>query len=95
MQAAFELKQRPEQERYIVVFSDMIEDFAPDCDTSKATLNLEGIHVIASNVIKSKPNDPDAYISNLEAWEKTVTDAGGTWRMVASPDQLPTAVASR
>jgi hypothetical protein len=94
VQAAFELKQRPEQERFIVVFSDMIEDFAPDCDTSKATLNLEGIHVIAANVIKSKPSDPDSYMANLAAWEKAVTDAGGTWQMSASPDQLPVMVAA-
>ncbi len=91
-QAAFELKQRPEQDRYIVLFSDMVEDFAPDCDTSKATLDLTGIHVVAANVIKSDPANPDEYFAMLKAWETTVTDAGGVWHMAASPDQLPNLV---
>jgi hypothetical protein len=88
-QASFELRQRPEQERYIVVFSDMVEDFAPDCDTSEATLDLKGVHVVAANVIKADPANPNEYFELLKNWETTVTDAGGTWRMAASPDQLP------
>jgi hypothetical protein len=88
-QAAFELKQRPEAARYIVLFSDMVEDFAPNCDTSGADLDLSGITVLASNVVKSTPNDPDAYFANLKTWEETVTKAGGSWRVVSSPDQLP------
>lgn len=94
-QAAFELKQRPEGERYIVVFSDMIEDHGKTCDTAKTTLDLKGIHVIAANVIKSNPADPDKYFEMLKTWEKTVTDAGGTWNLVASPDQLPKLVAAQ
>src|SRR5690242_2745073 len=33
-QAAFELRQRPEASRYIVLFSDMVEDNGKGCDTS-------------------------------------------------------------
>ncbi|MBI1362201.1 MAG: hypothetical protein GC155_18150 [Alphaproteobacteria bacterium] len=88
-QAAFELRQRPEKARYIVVFSDMIEDLAPKCDTSKVALDLKGITVVASNVIKSDPGDPDKYFASLKAWEKAITDAGGTWLLATSPDQLP------
>jgi hypothetical protein len=94
-QAAFELRQRPEQERYIVLFSDMVEDHGKGCDTSAAKLDLSGIHVIAANVIKSNPADPDKYVALLEKWERTVTDAGGTWALVGSPDQLPELVAAR
>jgi hypothetical protein len=94
-QAAFELRQRPEQERYIVLFSDMVEDHGKACDTSGATLDLKGIHVIAANVIKSNPADPDQYLALLEKWEKTITEAGGTWSLVGSPDQLPELVAAR
>jgi hypothetical protein len=88
-QAAFELKQRPEAARYIVLFSDMVEDHAKGCNTSKIDLDLTGIHVIAANVIKSDPANPDKYFAMLKDWEKTITDAGGTWQLVTSPDQLP------
>lgn len=94
-QAAFELRQRPEQERYIVLFSDMVEDHGKGCDTSAAKLDLSGIHVIAANVIKSNPADPDKYFALLEKWEDTVKQAGGTWSLVGSPDQLPQLVAAR
>jgi hypothetical protein len=92
-QAAFELRQRPEAARYIVLFSDMIEDHGKSCDTSEIKLDLTGIHVIAANVIKSNPANPEKYFALLEKWEKTVTEAGGTWNLVASPDQLPKLVA--
>lgn len=88
-QAAFELKQRPEAARYIVLFSDMVEDHSKGCNTSNIDLDLTGIHVIAANVIKSDPANPDKYFEMLRNWEKTVTDAGGTWQLVTSPDQLP------
>jgi hypothetical protein len=88
-QASFELRQRPEAARYIVLFSDMIEDHSKTCDTSGVKLDLSGIHVIAANVIKSNPADPDQYFALLEKWENTVKEAGGTWNLVAAPDQLP------
>jgi hypothetical protein len=91
-QAAFELRQRPEAARYIVLFSDMVDDYSKSCDTSNIKLDLTGIHVIAANVIKSTPGDPEKYFALLAKWEKTVTEAGGTWSLVASPDQLPTLV---
>jgi hypothetical protein len=88
-QAAFELRQRPEAARYIVLFSDMVDDYSKSCDTSGIKLDLTGIHVIAANVIKSTPGDPEKYFELLAKWEKTVTEAGGTWSLVSSPDQLP------
>jgi hypothetical protein len=88
-QAAFELKQRPESERFIVLFSDMVGDYAKACDTSHIDLDLKGIHVIAANVIKTNPADPQKYFDLLKEWEASVVAAGGTWDLVASPDQLP------
>ncbi len=88
-QAVFELRQRPEQARYIVIFSDMVQDLQAGCDTSSVTLDLSGVTVIAANVIKTTPGDPEKYFALLADWEKTVTEAGGTWKMVTSPDQLP------
>jgi hypothetical protein len=69
-QAAFELRQRPEAARYIVLFSDMVEDHGKTCDTSKIELDLTGINVIAANVIKSNPADPEQYFALLQKWEK-------------------------
>lgn len=88
-QAAFELKQRPEEERFIVLFSDMVADYGKTCDTSEIKLDLAGVHVIAANVIKSDPADPQKYLDLLAEWEATVVAAGGKWSLVTSPDLLP------
>ncbi len=88
-QAAFELKRRPEAERYIVLFSDMIADYGKSCDTANIRLDLAGVHVIAANVIKTNPGDPEKYFETLAEWEAQVVAAGGTWSLVSSPDQLP------
>ncbi len=88
-QASFELKQRPEEKRFIVLFSDMLDDYSKSCDTSEIELDLKGIHVVAANVIKSDPADPQKYLDMLKEWEATVVAAGGTWSLVTSPDLLP------
>jgi hypothetical protein len=88
-QAAFELQQRPEASRYIVLFSDMIDDYSKSCDTKNIKLDLRDIHVIAANVIKTNPGDPEKYFAMLKEWEAQVVAAGGTWSLVTSPDQLP------
>lgn len=88
-QAAFELKERPEAERFIVLFSDMVADYGKSCDTSEIKLDLAGVHVIAANVIKTNPGDPEKYFAMLQQWEAQVVAAGGTWSLVSSPDQLP------
>jgi hypothetical protein len=88
-QASFELKQPPEEERFIVLFSDMLADYSKACDTSEIKLDLAGIHVIAANVIKSDPADPQKYLDMLKEWEATVVAAGGKWSLVTSPDLLP------
>lgn len=87
-QAAFELKQRPEEARYIVLFSDMVADYSKACDTSDVKLDLKDIHVLAANVIKSDPGDPEKYFALLKDWEARVVAAGGTWTLISSPDQL-------
>lgn len=87
-QAAYELNQRPASDRFIVVYSDMIEDLGKACDTSKVALDLKGIHVVASNVIKSNPADPAKYFELLKTWEKTVTDAGGQWTIAPGPTDV-------
>jgi len=88
-QASDELKRRPEAARFIVLFSDMVADYSKSCDTANIKLDLAGIHVIAANVIKSTPGDPEKYFAVLKEWEAQVVAAGGTWSLVSSPDQLP------
>jgi hypothetical protein len=88
-QAAFELKQRTENSRFIILFSDMLEDYGKTCDTSKTKLDLSGIHVNAAKDIKTDPAKPEKYFDTLKQWEATIVAAGGTWSLVSSPDQLP------
>ena len=45
--------------------------------------------MVAANVIKSDPADPQKYLDMLKEWEATVVAAGGTWSLVTSPDLLP------
>ena len=41
-QASFELKQRQEKERFIVLFSDMLDDYSKSCDTIQNRARPEG-----------------------------------------------------
>ena len=88
--AAFELESNAARERYIVVFSDMVEDVSPDCDTSRLALDLTGITVIAANVTKlpSDAQSPDRYFERLAKWEDIVTATGGTWVHAPSAEQI-------
>lgn len=88
--AADELYQSDQNDRVIVVVSDLVEDVSPDCDTTGLALDLNGITVIATNVIKldAEASDPDAYYARLREWQALVEDAGGTWIHANSRDRL-------
>ena len=88
--ASFELALSQKDHKYIVIFSDLVEDTAPDCDTRELSLDLTGITVIATNVtkLKSDARDPEAYESRLQDWNDIVTSAGGTWVLAPSIDQV-------
>ena len=92
--ASGELEMSGKSSRYIIVFSDLIEDVAANCDTSDLSLDLSGITVVATNVTKSAADsaDPDRYDARLDAWETAVEEAGGTWQIAPSRDQLIEAV---
>lgn len=92
--AAAELENGRDGARYIIVFSDLVEDVAPDCDTRDLALDLTGITVIATNVAKlpqDGPN-PQGYFDRIDRWKQLVEAAGGEWRITASSDQLLDAV---
>lgn len=88
--ATNELSQTGDGARYIVIFSDMIEDVSPDCQTQNLDVDLEGVTVIASNITKSKSDErnPQAYFDRLDMWEEFVEASGGNWIVTASGDQI-------
>ena len=88
--AALDLQQSGRKRRFILLFTDLVEDTAPDCDTSELSLDLTGITVVATNVTKLKSDaaDPEAYFERLAAWEQIVTEAGGTWTLAVNSDQV-------
>jgi len=88
--AASELQASQQAQQYIIVFSDLIEDVAPSCDTSDLQLDLTGVIVIATDVTKTAEDssDPERYFERLGTWKQVVEDAGGAWVHAQSPDQL-------
>lgn len=88
--ATNELEQTGDGSKYIVIFSDMIEDVSPDCPTQDLDVDLEGITVIASNVTKAKSDerDPQAYFDRLDTWRTYVESSGGEWVVTATGDQI-------
>ncbi|WP_084420494.1 hypothetical protein [Henriciella litoralis] len=88
--AAEELAQSDQSEKIIVIVSDLVEDVSPACDTSRISLDLEGVTVVATNVTKlsSEASNPDAYSDRLAMWQATVEDAGGTWVHANTRDRL-------
>jgi hypothetical protein len=79
----------------VVIFSDLVEDPAPGCDSAAAPLNLDGVTVIAANVIKLRADaeSPDAYFARLDSWRARIEDAGGRFVLVDDVEALRNAAA--
>lgn len=79
----------------VVIFSDLVEDPAPGCGSAASPLNLDGVTVIAANVIKlrSDAEAPDAYFARIESWRAKVEDAGGRFVLVDDVEALRNAAA--
>ncbi|MEM9738739.1 MAG: hypothetical protein AAF829_02640 [Pseudomonadota bacterium] len=88
--AASELQASDQAQHYIIVFSDLIEDVAPSCDTRDLQLDLTGVTIVATAVTKTAQDssNPELYFERLDSWKRAVEDAGGTWVHAQSPDQL-------
>jgi hypothetical protein len=87
---------RSEQGRHVVViFSDLVEDPAPGCNSAEAPLDLDGVTVIAANVIKLRADAeaPAGYFERLDAWRDKVETAGGRWVLVDDVEALRDAAA--
>ncbi len=89
-QAAQVLHQQPSQQKRLVIFSDLVEDLSLDIIRERLP-SLEGIDVIAANVIKlrSDNRNPEKYFRRLQQWEHMILKAGAkSWRVVDDPMQL-------
>ena len=95
LQAVDRLSRSDASRRVVVIFSDLVEDPAPGCGSANAPLNLDGVTVIAANVIKLRADAeaPDAYFARIEAWRDKVESAGGAWRLVDDVEALRSAAA--
>jgi hypothetical protein len=58
-------------------------------------LNLDGVTVIAANVIKLRADaeSPDAYFARLGSWRARIEDAGGRFVLVDDVEALRNAAA--
>lgn len=79
----------------ILIFSDMQEEL--DKETIRNfPINLNGIRVVAVNVVKLKTDniDPRRYMERLEAWQKRVEAAGASeWRVINDIEHLDSLLA--
>lgn len=89
-QAAQTLHNQPSRQKRLVIFSDMVEDLSANIIRDKLP-NLEGIDVIATNVIKLRADNrnPEHYFKRLQTWKALILGAGAkSWRVVDDPMQL-------
>ena len=88
--ATNELQQTKNDRKYIIIFSDMIEDVSSDCQTQNLEVDLSGYTVIASNIIKSRKDErnPQSYFDRLREWKEFVETSGGEWAVTTSSEQI-------
>lgn len=88
--AAVMLRNNKDRNKFIVIYSDLVEDTAPDCNTADLKLDLTGMTVVASHVVRTKEDgaDPARYEKRIADWRKIVTDAGGTFEFTTTVDEL-------
>ncbi len=88
--ATNELGQANFDNKFIVIYSDMFEDVAPDCQTQNLEVDLTGVTVIASNVTKTNEDerDPQSYFDRLNLWKDYVESSGGRWVIASTAEQI-------
>ncbi len=76
-QAAAELGSSSARRRYLVMYTDLVQDLAPNCRAGRRDLpDMSGITVIAANVITRGNADPQTYFDRVKSWEERFRDAG-------------------
>lgn len=90
LQATEWLNQSTAEQKVILVFSDLKEDVPEGYVRDEVTLTLGGFEVVALNVTKLSSDivDPRKYMGRVDAWEKRVEEAGGTWRIINDLDHM-------
>jgi hypothetical protein len=73
----------------ILLFSDLLEDLSPGYFRD-LPLELEGVRVVAVNVIKLRTDnvDPRDYTGRVDAWKERVEAGGGEWVMINDLERL-------
>lgn len=96
LQATEYLNETGAGEKYVMVFSDLVEDLKKG-HVRDFPITLSGIHVIALNVTKLRSDniDPRDYLKRLAAWRQRVIDGGGDWRVVNDFDHLDSLIVAR
>ncbi len=86
-QAAAELRTTRARDRTIVMFTDLVQDLAPNCATGREAMpDLTGITAVAANVIILNDARPQAYFDRIEEWETRFRSAGAKdWIVVRDP----------
>lgn len=92
LQAVEYLEETGAAQKNILIFSDLEEDLVKGHirNLEKIDLKLNGYRIVALNVIKlgSDQIDPKNYYDRLAAWEKIVTDRGGSWTKINDLERL-------
>ena len=83
-------------ERQLFLLSDLDEDLPPELERD-GPLRLDGIEVVAVNVIRRERDniDPQHYRQRVARWEQRVEQDGGRWDLVNEIDRLERRVARR
>lgn len=78
--AAEYLKPSRSDRKALIIFSDMVQDLAPDCvrPASLEQAHLSGLTVILANVSKTSGDneDPEAYFRRIDKWTSQLKRAG-------------------
>lgn len=78
--------------KVMIIFSDMKEELKPGTTRSFSANQLEGIHIIAMNVIKLTADsaNPEVYRKKLKVWEDRVLDAGAlSFNIFSDREKIP------
>ncbi|MDZ7828125.1 MAG: VWA domain-containing protein [Halofilum sp. (in: g-proteobacteria)] len=83
------LQRTEAKRRQLYLLSDLDEDLPPQLERD-VPLKLDGIEVIAVNVIRRDSDniDPANYRRRLSAWQQRVEQDGGRWQLVNQLDRL-------
>jgi hypothetical protein len=89
LQAAEYLNEKGTGRKTILIYSDLKEEL-PEGYIRDIPFQLQGFDIVALNVTKLRSDnvDPREYMDRLEAWQNSVEEGGGNWRVINDMDRL-------